>query len=119
MNRSHFGKAARAGALPAAADGPTRRHREAGKLAFGFGTEGVDCTIVDISEFGAHVVGHLETSSIPRSVFLIHKRNRVAYECQVSWIDDNRLGLKFLKQHDLTDPGTPEFKAMSEQCSSP
>ena len=118
MNKTPFGKA-RPGvqANTAHHEHGFRRNHDAGKLAFGYGTEGIDCTIVDISEFGAHVVGHLEQSTIPRGLFLIHLRNKIAYECEVSWIDDDRLGLKFIRQHDLANPTTPEMKAMSEQCS--
>ena len=125
MNRAPFGKASHSGlsaqagphrAFTERRSEPRRRTHEAGKLAFGYGTVGLDCTILDISDSGAHVQTHLDAATLPRSVFLIHLQNRIAWEATVVWCDDDRLGLRFSRTHDLKNPATPELKAMSLQC---
>ena len=127
MSKVPFGRASHAGLSPAAdprhalterRSEPRRRTHDAGKLAFGYGTAGLDCTILDLSHAGAHVQTTLDTASLPKTLFLVHLQNRIAWEAKVVWCDDDRLGLQFILMHDLSRPATAELKAMSQMCDA-
>ena len=94
------------------------RTHDAGKLTFGYGTEGLDCTILDLSPSGAHVQTILDTASLPKSVILVHLHNRIAWEARVVWCDDDRLGLHFTLTHDLRNPSNAELRAMVQMCDA-
>jgi hypothetical protein len=89
---------------------------DAGRLTFGCGTSGIDCTIMDISGSKARVRVRIEPTSVPKRMALIHLRARVAYEATVVWKDDDFLGLELTCEYDLNNPSTPELQAMSLQC---
>ena len=81
---------------------------DAGKLAFGLGTTGIDCTIVDASETGAKVLIGIDPSQVPNDLILIYLRKQLAYEAAVVRRTDNHLGLKFtrvLERYDLSRAG--------------
>ena len=127
MSRVPFGRASHSAssggadprhALTERRSEPRRRTHDAGKLAFGYGTEGLDCTILDLSDSGAHVQTILDTASLPKTVFLVHLRDRVAWEARVVWCDDDRLGLKFILMHDLRNSATADLKAMGYMCDA-
>src|SRR5215472_808538 len=65
----------------------------------------VDCVIADISEAGARV--QLQPGPpVPTDVYLVHLRERVAYEATVAWRRGNDLGLRLGTRHDLENPAT-------------
>lgn len=75
----------------------------------------VDCVISDISEAGARV--QIQPGPpVPTDVFLVHLRERAAYEASVVWRRDNYLGLKFAARHDLENPNTEDLKVLRQHC---
>ena len=126
MHKVPFGKAhvgASAGArasthINAASQLKTfRRSHDAGKIVFGFGTAGADCVILDISETEARVRIHLDRGSLPKNLVLVHLNAWKAYDATIAWDDENRLGLKLHRAHDLRNPETRELQAMSLLCA--
>ena len=75
----------------------------------------VDCTIADISEKGARVrVG--AGTTLPAELYLVHLRDRKAFESTVAWIRGEFVGLKFVAEHDLDNPETAELKVLRQHC---
>jgi hypothetical protein len=75
----------------------------------------VDCVIADISDAGARVQVQ-PGPPVPTDVFLVHLRERTAYEANVAWRRDNSLGLKFIARHDLENPSTEDLKVLRQHC---
>jgi hypothetical protein len=87
-----------------------------GKLSFGRGAFTVDCTIRDISGTGARVRVQ-PGAAVPAQVFLVHLRDRTAFEATVKWRrKDGQLGLKLDAAHDLNHCRTPELKQLRRYC---
>ena len=86
-----------------------------GKLAYGAGAFSVDCVISDLSETGARVQVE-QGATFPEQVYLIHLRERTAYESKVVWRRDNFAGLEFGTAHDLESATAPELKLMRLYC---
>jgi hypothetical protein len=75
----------------------------------------IDCVIADISDAGARV--QIQPGpSVPTDVFLVHLRERAAYEATVAWRRNNNLGLKFAARHDLENPATEDLKVLRQHC---
>ena len=125
MNKVPFGKAHGASAdahAPAHVNVAAqlknfRRNHDAGRIAFGFGTAGADCVILDISETEARVRVHLDRGALPKNLVLIHLNAWKAYDATIAWDDENRLGLKLHRAYDLRNPETRELRAMSLLCA--
>ena len=96
-----------------------KRSHDAGRIAFGFGTTGCDCVIMDINEQEARVRIHLDRGALPKNLVLIHLSAWKAYDATIAWDEENRLGLKLQKVHDLRNPLTAELEAMSRLCAGP
>jgi len=94
-----------------------KRSHDAGRIAFGFGTAGADCVILDITESEARVRIHLDRGALPKNLVLIHMSAWMAYEATVAWDDENKLGLKLHAAYDLRNPSNPELQAMSLLCA--
>jgi hypothetical protein len=75
----------------------------------------VDCVIADISEAGARVQVQ-PGPPVPTDVFLVHLRERAAYEATVAWRRNNNLGLKFVARYDLENPTTEDLKVLRQHC---
>jgi hypothetical protein len=93
-----------------------RRSVDAGRIAFGFGTAGTDCVILDISESEARVRIHLDRGALPKNLVLIHLSAWTAYDATIAWDDENKLGLKLHRAYDLRNPANHELQAMSLLC---
>ena len=128
MNSKTFGRRQRAAEPPPAAD-PTRevpavdprnaeRRRTLFKGILSYGQNcafTVDCVIADISEAGARV--QIQPGPpVPTDVYLVHLRERAAYEANVAWRRNNNLGLKFVARHDLENPATEDLKVLRQHC---
>jgi|SRR5579871_1051333 len=118
-NRIAFGRA-RPHPLPAAhtpeQDG-FRRRFDSGRISVGFGTEGLDCIILEISQNEAHVRVHVEPGSVPRNVFLVHYRTFTAYQASVSYVgSDDTLWLELLASFDLKANAKPELDELRQLC---
>jgi hypothetical protein len=75
----------------------------------------VDCVIADISEAGARV--QIQPGPpVPTDVYLVHLRERTAYEASVAWRRNDNLGLKFAARHDLENPTTEDLKVLRQHC---
>jgi len=94
-----------------------RRALEAGKLGSAFDKPG-DCTVTDLSGSGANVLVKVDVNYIPKKVLLILLRKRVAYTATVAWRKADRIGLKFVREHDLQNPTTPELEALGRYCAA-
>jgi len=71
-----------------------------GKVIYGDGVFVRDCTIRDISGTGAKIALP-KGECIPTRVFLIDRRNPVAYEARVCWIKAPEFGLTFVNTYAL------------------
>ena len=58
-----------------------------------------DCTIRNISKNGARI--SVERSQVPDEFYLIHIRERVAFEAKVEWRQGYEIGLSFSQCHPL------------------
>jgi len=94
-----------------------RRALEAAKLGSAFDKPG-DCTVTDLSDSGANVLVKVDVNYIPKKVLLILLRKRVAYTATVAWRKADRIGLKFVREHDLQNPTTPELEALGRYCTA-
>jgi hypothetical protein len=75
----------------------------------------VECVIADISDAGARV--QIQPGPpVPTDVFLVHLRERVAYEAKVAWRRSNNLGLKFATRYDLENPTTEDLRVLRQHC---
>lgn len=75
----------------------------------------VDCVIADISEAGARVQIQ-QGPPVPSDVYLVHLRERAAYEAKVAWRRNDNVGLKFVARHDLENPTTEDLKVLRQHC---
>jgi hypothetical protein len=127
MGNIPFGKAPNTDAVAQAPvakpdiQGEPRRSRRTrtllkGKLAFGHGAFSIDCVIRDISKSGAHV--RIQPGlTVPRNVFLVHLRDRTAFEAIVRWRrNDGNFGLEFNAAHDLERSELAEMKLLRRYC---
>jgi len=71
-----------------------------GKVIYGDGVFVRDCTIRDITNTGARIALP-GGECIPTRIFLIDRRNAVAYEARVCWIKSPLFGLTFLNTYPL------------------
>src|SRR5215472_18783941 len=124
MHRVQFGKAytsvptdSRAHINAASHLNSFKRDQKAGRIAFGFGTAGADCVILDINETEARVRIHLDRGALPKNLVLVHLSAWKAYEATIAWDDDSKLGLKLHGVYDLRNPTTREQHAMSALCA--
>ena len=79
---------------------PRKRTLIGGKVIYGDGASVRDCTIRDISDTGARIALK-RGDCIPTRVFLIDRRNPIAYEARVCWINAPEFGLVFLNAYPL------------------
>ena len=75
----------------------------------------VECVIADISEAGARIQVQ-PGPPVPTDVYLVHLRERAAYEASVAWRRNNNIGLKFVARHDLENPTTEDLKVLRQHC---
>ena len=69
----------------------------------------VDCTIRDITEFGARVVVGPGVV-VPRRGWLINVREGSAHQVDVVWRAGGLLGLRYGETIDVRRPGSPRLK---------
>jgi len=119
LKRAGFGVAAPLAALPLSERRVSGRIRvfDPGKLLFGSSAGNVDCMITDISETGAGILSSFEPARLPKETILVYLRRRIAYEALVMWNEGDRIGLRFLREHDLVRPATPGLEAISRLCT--
>ena len=120
MQTQGFGKgglAAKAKWVPLSERRTNKRQRvlEAGKLASVYGKPG-DCTVTDLSDTGASAVVKIDSNYVPKKILLILLRKRVAYTADVVWRKAGRIGLEFVKEHDLNNPTCPDLQKISLLC---
>jgi hypothetical protein len=95
---------------------PRKRTLLKGMLSYGKACEfTVDCIIADISEAGARVQIQPGPPT-PTELYLVHLRERVAYESTVAWRRGNNLGLKFVSKHELEKAESPDLKVLRQHC---
>ena len=87
---------------------PTRRRRTllAGRVCFDAGSEIFDCTIRNLSASGARITVPKD-QPLPKTLYLIKLRDRVAFEATVVWTKGTEAGLAFrrtLSLGELNDP---------------
>lgn len=80
-----------------------------GMLAYDGGAFTVGCTIRDISETGARV-SLPKGQFIPAHTYLLHMRNRIAYEAVKVWSRHPDVGLKFKRTYVLSEPLPPHLQ---------
>ena len=122
MGNTSFGKARNTvSAVKPTIQGEPRRAKRArtllkGKLSYGHGAFTVDCVIRDFSHSGARVRVQPGVA-IPANLYLVHLRNRTAFEATVKWRDDDgNLGLKLNAAHDLDHTDHAEMKVLRRYC---
>src|SRR5215469_4905006 len=95
---------------------PRKRTLFKGVISYGQDCEfTIDCVIADFSEAGARV--QIQPGPpIPTDVYLVHSRERAAYEANVAWRRNNNLGLKFVARHDLENPTTEVLRMLRRHC---
>src|SRR5437016_11978073 len=91
-----------------------RHHRQRmflpGKLVFP--GHALDCLIADLSLGGARVRG-AKGKALPVKLWLIHLKERFAYEVRVAWRRaDGSVGLQFLRSFNLDGATTPELRML-------
>lgn len=79
---------------------PRKRTLFGGKVVYGDGASVRDCTIRDISDTGARIALK-RGDCIPTRVFLIDRRNPIAFEARVCWIKPPDFGLAFVNTYPL------------------
>ena len=82
---------------------PKRRQRVllGGIVAFADGSQSFKCLIRDVSETGARVFPRGQ--QVPSDFYLIHMRDRLAYEAKVVWTNGKEVGVLFKKHIRLAD----------------
>lgn len=101
---------------------PAQRSRVllAGILSYENGNRSFRCSIRDLSVTGARISlppGFV----VPRAVFLIEIRARIAHEAERIWSDNKSAGLKFLRAFPLDrleDPSLAYLKRLLDAASS-
>ncbi len=84
-----------------------------GKLVFDDGALSTDCTVRDISVWGARV--RLKTELVLRdTMYLIESQNCVAHEARMVWKKGCDLGLQFTGRRDLDIASAKPFRIMRE-----
>lgn len=81
---------------------PRKRVYLNGKLVYGEGMYSSDCLIRDVSPGGAKIVVR-RTQMIPRSLYLIAVKERLAHRAEVVWLNVPARGLKFVDTYRLND----------------
>ncbi len=77
---------------------PRRAVRIAGEVSFGDRANRMDCRIVDISSTGARLrINTIDQVATPR-IGLYFDQQSTNVECQVIWIRDGEVGVKFCSQ---------------------
>ena len=82
---------------------PRKRTLIGGKVVYGEGVFVRDCSIRDVSERGARITLP-KGECIPTRVFLLDRRNPIAYEARVCWIKAPDFGLAFVNTYPLDGP---------------
>ena len=86
----------------------------AGMLTFPAASKPIECTIRDLSGTGARVALHTN-QLVPREMYLINMRDRLAYRADVEWRTSIELGLVFRDTYSLfglTDPSLMHLKKL-------
>ena len=101
---------------PLAEQRPAQRNRKllAGMLSYENGAHSFRCSIRDLSATGARISIPPNTI-VPRPVFLIDVRGRVAHQAERIWSDGKHAGLKFLRTvalDKLDDPSLAYLKRL-------
>ena len=77
---------------------PRRAVRIAGEVSFGDRANRMDCRIVDISSTGARLrINTIDQVATPR-IGLYFDQQSTNVECQVIWMRDGEVGVKFCSQ---------------------
>src|SRR5438552_286885 len=121
MNKAQFRRGSPDSALvqgetkPCARKQGRRRTFIAGMLASCSGAFTINCTVTNFSMSGARV--RVEPGALlSGKVWLVHLREKLAFETRVAWRDECDIGLEFIKAHDLTDATTGELKTLRRYC---
>ena len=92
----------------------------AGILSYDNGSHSFRCSIRDLSATGARI--SLPSGfMVPRPVFLIEIRARIAHEADRIWSDNKSAGLKFIRTivlDRLDDPSLAYLKRLLDSASS-
>ena len=96
-----------ASATPTIERNPKRRNRVllGGVVASVDGSRSFNCMIRDITHSGARLFPR--GRQVPSSLYLIHIRDRVAYEATVTWNNGKEVGVSFKNQFRLADIADP------------
>jgi hypothetical protein len=85
-----------------------------GLISFPASSKPLECTIRDLSDTGARIA--LRTNQlVPREVYLINMRDRLAYRADVEWRTSIEMGLNFRETYslaELTDPKLIPLKTL-------
>jgi hypothetical protein len=109
--------------LPPIADRrPASRNRVllSGILSYDSGGHSFRCSIRDLSATGARI-SLPPGFTVPRPVFLIEIRARIAHEAERIWSDNKSAGLKFIRTialDKLDDPSLAYLKRLLDAASS-
>ena len=104
-----------AGLLAAAQDEKRRAFRQrvllGGKIVFEHGCMNIDCTLRNLSLYGAKLI--LPPGSVTPDRFeMIEMRNGKLYDCRVIWREYPYLGVAFEKTIDLQDAAEPHHRTL-------
>ena len=86
----------------------------AGLLSYPGSSKPLECTIRDLSDTGARIALHTN-QLVPRRIYLINTRDRLAYRADIEWRTSIELGLIFRKTYSLaalTNPNLAYFKKL-------
>jgi hypothetical protein len=73
------------------------------------GTMVLACQTQDASPSGVRVQPK-ETQTLPKTVYYLDVKDRMAYEAIVRWQEKNQAGLEFMKAYRFMDIPSPEVK---------
>jgi hypothetical protein len=75
----------------------------------------INCTITNFSPSGARV--RVEPGALlTGKVWLVHLREKLAFETKIAWRDEHDIGLEFTQAHDLSLSTRADLRTLRRYC---
>src|SRR5258708_15534606 len=92
-----------------------RRTLFSGMLASCSGAFTINCTVTNFSMSGARV--RVDPGALlSGKVWLVHLREKLAFETRIAWRDACDIGLEFIQAHDLSGATRADLKTLRRYC---
>jgi hypothetical protein len=102
-----------ASATPSTERRPMRRNRVlmAGIISSADGNQNFKCIIRDVNDTGARIF--VRGQQVPSDFYLIHVRDRIAYDAKIIWHRGTEVGVSFQRTFRLADVREPALQFLT------